>query len=124
MNATQAEFADVWDRIRDDPSLANARRKLSLDEISKFIRHSREALDHPPKPAGETINFTAETVPYSSIVGGGLTLKSIDGRAAFIVNFIGTSRGITKEETAALADQFRWFVKHYGVSVPKREEAA
>lgn len=67
----------------------------------------------------------AKRIPYSSIVGGGLTLIDDSGRHAFIVNFIGTTKGITKEETAALADQFaKWIEEHGGIEVPDREASS
>lgn len=113
---TAKDTPDVWEAIGKDPELANARSKLSMHEIRLIIRHARAL---PPLPdAG--IRLTAKPVPYSSIVGGGLTLSMKDGRAGFIVNFIGTSDGITKEETAALSERFAWFVNEFGVSVPLR----
>jgi hypothetical protein len=63
----------------------------------------------------------AQEVPYSSIVGGGLTLIAEDKSAAFIVNFMGTTKGITKEETRALATQFAAWVNERGLEVPDRE---
>lgn len=47
------------------------------------------------------MKLTAKEVPYSSIVGGGLMLIDESGRAAFQVMFMGTTNGITKEQTAA-----------------------
>jgi hypothetical protein len=67
------------------------------------------------------MKLTAQTVPYSSVVGGGLMLKDESGRAAFIVNFIGTTQGITKEETAALSKQFAEFIEQHGLQVPDRK---
>lgn len=113
-------MSDYWDRIKADDRLANARRKLSMDELRMLFQHARDSLETPPKPNGETVRLSAELVPYSSIVGGGLTLKKLDGRAGFIVNFIGTSEGITKEETTALSQQFAWFISNYGCFVPAR----
>jgi len=112
--------ADFWRRIGADDRLSSARRKLSLDELRMIFRHARDSLAEAPKPTGETVRLTADQVPYSSIVGGGLVLKRMDGRAGFIVNFIGTTEGITKEETAALSEQFAWFASTYGCFVPAR----
>jgi hypothetical protein len=115
--------ADYWDRIRDDKRLARTRQKLSMDELRMLFQHARDSLQSPPKPEGEVVRLTASAVPYSSIVGGGLTLAKMDGRAGFIVNFIGTTEGVTKEETAALSEQFKWFVDTYGCAVPARTGA-
>lgn len=117
-------MADFWERIRDDEKLAYARRKLSMDELRTIFQHARDSLQSPPKPVGETVRLSADMVPYSSIVGGGLTLKKIDGTAGFIVNFIGTTAGITKAETQALSEQFAWFVSNYGCYVPARPLAS
>lgn len=107
----------VWQAILADPELTNARRKLSFHEIRQIIRHATKKRDLTG------IKLTAEPVPYSSIVGGWLVLKREDGRAGFVVNFIGTSEGITKEETAELSEQFARFVNDYGVSVQPRSAA-
>lgn len=111
---------DYWERVRDDDRLKDVRRKLSMDELRMLFVHARDSLQSPSKPEGEAIRLTADQVPYSSIVGGGLTLKKMNGSAGFIVNFIGTTEGITKEENKALSEQFAWFVQNYGVSVPIR----
>lgn len=67
------------------------------------------------------IPLTCLLVPYSSIVGGGLQLiDKATGRAKFIVNFMGTTEGITAEETQALSEQFERFVAERGLSVPAR----
>lgn len=118
------QMKDAWERIAADADLAGARRKLSIHELRTIIRHAMEALEQPPGPSGQIVPLFAADVPFSSVVGGGLTLKTIDGRAAFIVNFMGTTQGITKEESVALSDQFRWFVQMYGIAVPKRADAA
>ena len=117
-----SERKDYWDRIRDDDRLALARRKLSFNELRILFQHARDSLNEAPRPEGEVVRLTADIVPYSSVVGGGLTLKKMDGRAGFIVMFIGTAEGITKEETAALSEQFAWFAQTYGCFVPAREK--
>lgn len=70
------------------------------------------------------LKLTAHLTQYSSIVGGGLQLRHKDGRAAFIVTFIGTTEGITKAENDALATQFKAWADQHGLSVPKRDEPA
>lgn len=117
---SEIESKDYWERVRDDDRLKDARRNLSMDELRILFQHARDSLQEPPKPEGETVRLVADQVPYSSIVGGGLVLKKMDGRAGFIVNFIGTTDGITKEETKAISEQFAWFMQNYGVSVPIR----
>lgn len=62
--------------------------------------------------------------PYSSIVGGGLMLCDETGRARFLVNFIGTTEGITKAENNALAKQFAAWIVHEGLTVPDRTPPA
>lgn len=112
--------ADYWRRVGSDERLRSVRQKLSMDELRMLFQHARDSILTSPKPSGDIVSLSALTVPYSSVVGGGLTLRAINGRAAFIVNFIGTTEGITKEETAALAKQFEWFVSTYGCAVPAR----
>lgn len=63
------------------------------------------------------MKLTAKEVPYSSIVGGGLMLTDESGRAAFQVMFMGTTNGITKEQTAALSRQFGAWAREYGLEV-------
>jgi hypothetical protein len=106
MMKTAKDAPDFWSRIRDDQRMENVRRKLSMDELRTLFQHARDSIASPPFPDGEAVKLTTDIVPYSSIVGGGLILKKMDGRAGFLVNFIGTSEGITKEETGALSAQF------------------
>lgn len=113
-------MSDYWERVKGDDRLRRARQKLSFDELRMLFQHARDSLGDTPKPNGETIRLTADIVPYSSIVGGGLVLKKLNGQACFILNFIGTTEGVTKSETVALAQQFSWFVNTYGVYVPPR----
>lgn len=117
------ENKDYWERIGSDERLKNARSKLSMHELRILFQHARDSLQSPPIPSGDAEKLTADLVPYSSIVGGGLMLKKIDGSAGFIVNFMGTSSGITADETKALSEQFRWFVNTYGCRVPTRKQA-
>lgn len=111
---------DYWVRIGRDERLKNVRHKLSMDELRMLFQHARDALSEAPRPAGNVVKLVANAVPYSSVVGGGLTLTELNGKAAFIVNFIGTTQGITKEEIAALTAQFTWFAQTYGLTVPIR----
>lgn len=67
------------------------------------------------------MKLKAQTVPYSGVVGGGLMLTDTTGRARFVVNFMGTTEGITKEETEALTKQIEAFISEYGLEVPDRE---
>jgi len=87
----------------------------------QFRRPLTGSLQSPPFPDGTSVKLTTDIVPYSSIVGGGLVLKEMGGKAAFIVNFIGTMQGITKEETQALSLQFAWFVNTFGCRAPERK---
>jgi hypothetical protein len=45
----------------------------------------------------------ATMVPYSGTVGGGLRLIDEDGRLRFMVSIFGASKGITNEQTSAIA---------------------
>lgn len=42
--------------------------------------------------------------PYSSVVGGGIQLVNENGEAVYMFGFMGTTRGISKEVTDAIAD--------------------
>ena len=66
------------------------------------------------------MKLNAKSIPFSSVVGGGLSLVDDSGRVRFIVNFMGSTAGITKEETAALAKQFGDWVAQHGLEVPDR----
>lgn len=68
------------------------------------------------------MKLTCKDIPYSSIVGGGLTLVDGDGRVRFIINFMGTTAGITKEETGALRDQIGAWIREYGIECPDRPD--
>lgn len=114
------EPKDYWQRIKEDGELSGALRKLSMHELRRLFQHARDSVESPPYPFETTVRLAADLVPYSSIVGGGLMLKEMSGKAAFIVNFIGTTQGITKEETRALSEQFAWFVNTFGCRVPER----
>lgn len=70
------------------------------------------------------MRLSAKKVPYSSIVGGGLTLCDQQGHARFIVNFMGTTAGIRPEETKALTEQFADWINNRGLVVPDRKDEA
>lgn len=65
------------------------------------------------------MKLKATKVPFSSVVGGGLMLTDEKGRAAFIVNFMGTTAGITKEQASAMAEAFAKWVNENGLEVPE-----
>lgn len=118
-----SKFDDYWTRVGEDPQLTQLRSKVSMHELRLLFQHARDSIAESPKPTGEIVKLFADVVPYSSIVGGGLVLKQVDGRAGFIINFMGTTEGVTKEETAALTEQFLWFVRTFGCAVPVRASA-
>lgn len=47
----------------------------------------------------------ATMLPYAGIAGGGLMLVDINGRSRFMVSIYGASKGITNEQTAAIAGE-------------------
>lgn len=63
------------------------------------------------------MKLSAREVPYSTVVGGGLMLLDEEGQAIFQVNFMGTSRGISRQQTQELTRQFKWFVDEVGLEV-------
>lgn len=64
------------------------------------------------------MRLRTKIVPYSSIVGGGLQLLDEKGRAVFIVNFIGTAWGISKDQTASLSEQLSALIEAHGLFLP------
>jgi hypothetical protein len=69
------------------------------------------------------MRLTAKITPYSSTVGGGLQLCGPDGRTRFMVMFCGITDGITKEETAALSEQFQHYVNNHDVVIQDRPQS-
>jgi hypothetical protein len=67
-----------------------------------------------------SLSLRAKKVPYSSVVGGSLTLHDNQDRARFMVLFAGTTEGITKEETAALQQRIADLIETHGLEVPER----
>lgn len=65
------------------------------------------------------MKLTARTVPYSSIVGGGVQLMNEQGHAAFQIALVGTTKGITFETTKAIADRLVELINEHGLEVPK-----
>lgn len=65
----------------------------------------------------------AQATPYSSRVGGGLTLVDDKGRERFLIMLVGTTEGITKEENDALStglfDAINLIAE--GIEVPERD---
>lgn len=66
------------------------------------------------------MRLKATEVPYSSVVGGGLTLVDETGAARFQVAIFGTTDGITKEETAAIRAALASGIPADGIEVPER----
>lgn len=64
------------------------------------------------------MKLKSQVVRYSSIVGGGLMLTNESGAVQFIVNFMGASSGITKEQSEALSEQIDALINAHGLSVP------
>ena len=65
------------------------------------------------------MKLRAKTMPYSSTVGGGLTLVDETGAVRFMVAVFGTTAGITKEEAAAISRALLAGVIR-GIEVPDR----
>lgn len=66
------------------------------------------------------MKLKAEQTPYSSTVGGGLTLIDEVGRARFMVLICGTTQGITKEETAAIGAALASGIPTEGIEIQER----
>lgn len=64
------------------------------------------------------MKLKANVVPYSSVVGGGLSLLDENGRARYQIMFIGTTDGISKEVTGALSKQIGDYINKYGLEIP------
>ena len=67
------------------------------------------------------MKLKAKLVPYSGVVGGGPMLASEDGAAAVILNFMGTSKGITKQQTEAMSKQIAAWINENGLEVPAHD---
>lgn len=64
----------------------------------------------------------ASEIGFSSVVGGGLALNDAEGRTVFQVAFMGTTQGITKQESTELAKQFARFVNENGLEISDRPQ--
>lgn len=69
------------------------------------------------------MKLKAKSIPYSGVVGGGLMLTSEDGATAFILNFMGASKGITKDQTEAMAKQIATWINENGLDIPARTQS-
>lgn len=69
------------------------------------------------------IRLKAQRIGYSSVVGGGLMLSDPAGRSSFIINIIGTTQGVTKEENNELVEQIEQLIADAGgLLVSPRDE--
>lgn len=94
--------------------------RIAINAIDRIEALAKD----PPTPLiteHREMRLSAQTVPYSSVVGGGLMLCDPTGRARFVVNFMGTTEGITKEETAAMSEQFAAWINSHGLTCPERK---
>lgn len=66
------------------------------------------------------MKLDARLIPYSSVVGGGVSLLDQSGRARFQIMLIGTTDGITKEESGAISRRLAELINQHGLEVPKR----
>lgn len=66
------------------------------------------------------MKLKAKQTPYSSVVGGGLTLIDEHGRPRFMVMICGTTNGITKEETATIANALSSGIPTDGIELAER----
>lgn len=74
--------------------------------------------DFPHQRDGYKVS--AKMTPYSSVVGSSLQLVNETGKPCFLIMFAGTTEGITKEESQAIADQLAWYINELGLEIPKR----
>ena len=67
------------------------------------------------------MKIKAEVTPFSSTVGGGLTLVDEAGRVRFMVAVFGATQGITKEESQIISSALAAGIAAEGIEVPERE---
>jgi hypothetical protein len=67
-----------------------------------------------------SMKLHATMIPYSGTVGGGLRLIDEDGHPRFMVCIVGVSKGMTKEETAAISSALIMGIPD-GIEVPERK---
>lgn len=65
------------------------------------------------------MKLKSKIVRYSSVVGGGLMLTDERGAVQFIVNFMGASNGISKEQSQALSEQIDALINANAIFVPE-----
>ena len=63
------------------------------------------------------MKLTSNSVPYSSVVGGGLSLLDENGRARFQVVLIGTTDGISKEQNDAISKRLHELINTHGLEI-------
>lgn len=64
------------------------------------------------------MKLKSKIIGYSSVVGGGLMLTDERGYTMFLVNFLGFSSGISKEQSQELAEQINALINTHGLSAP------
>jgi hypothetical protein len=67
------------------------------------------------------MRLIARKTPYSSVVGGGLSLQDETGRMRFLISICGTTQGITKEEDREISEQLVALIGDRGIAVSARE---
>jgi hypothetical protein len=68
------------------------------------------------------MKLRAKVVPYSSIVGGGVTLLDEKGAARFILSLRGTTQGIDRQQTEALTKQIADLINANGLRALESQE--
>jgi hypothetical protein len=64
--------------------------------------------------------MTLRPQAYSSVVGGGLQVVDKSGAVRFLICMIGTTEGITREETEAISSQIIAALKDRELLIPHR----
>lgn len=64
----------------------------------------------------------AKEIPFSSIVGGGLALVDERGAYRFQLAIMGTTQGITREQSQAIAEQVTRLINANNLDVPERKD--
>lgn len=65
------------------------------------------------------MKLKAKPVPYSSVVGGGVMLLYPTGAAAFQIVLMGTTKGISREQTVAITARLAELINQHGLEVPE-----
>ncbi|MCO5730151.1 DUF2783 domain-containing protein [Rhizobium sp. SSA_523] len=66
------------------------------------------------------MKLIAQAVSYSSVVGGGILLMTEKGHVAFQIALIGSTAGISKEQSKAMAARLVELINQHGLEVPER----